>query len=459
MSDRLQGQAKRRAGELVADGTRFRERSTAGFWGAVVPAKPRRCAQGLRRWTAWLVCLGLLVPAVLSAVEVEVVSVSGEVVRGELEVWTTEQLQLADSPAGSWPVEQLARITFPEHTVRPVEGDWLILANGDRLALSVQQIRDDRVTAERVALPPAVRLSQPLLTRWAGPLESVAAVVCQLPASSAVRRQWLTELNNIPAGHDVLQFLTGERLTGELTELEGLQIAWTAPFGATTLDRRRVRWIRLDPELGSFPPRQPPYWWVWLTDGSRLTVTAVRPGSNQDVELTLPLGDPVHLPWNGIWRLQQITPRHEPLSSRQPLATTYTPYLAGQRSLQVDRNVLGGPLMVRGEESAVGLGMCSAMTATYAVQPGDETFRTAVGIDDAAEGRGSARFRIWVDDRLVWESEEVTGRMPRLEAPPVPLRGARALKLEVAFGAWGDVADYANWCDALVLREAPSGSR
>lgn len=458
MTDCSQGQAERRAGGPVAEGKRCRRESTRGS-SAAGRARRWRSAQGVWWWTRWLICLGVLVPAASPAVEVEVVSVSGEVVRGALEAWTAEQLKLAEPSAGVWPVEQVARITFPEHTVRPVEGDWLILANGDRLALSVQQIRDDRVTAERVALPPAVRLSQPLLTRWAGPLESVAAVVFQLPASSAVRRQWLTELNHAPPGHDLLQFLTGERLTGELTELEGLQIGWTAPFGATTLDRRRVRWIRLDPELASFPPRQAPFWWVWLTDGSRLTVTAVRPGSNQDVELRLPFGDAVHLPWNGIWRLQQITRRHEPLSSRQPLATTYTPYLAGQRTLQIDRNVLGGPLMVRGEEAAVGLGMCSAMTATYAVQPGDETFRAAVGIDDAAEGRGSARFRIWVDDRLVWESEEVTGRMPRLECPSVDLRGARALKLEVAFGAWGDVADYANWCDALVLRAASTDAR
>lgn len=459
MTDCTQSQSDRQVEGPATDGRQCRRRSTPKYSEAVMHATRRRSVRGLRRWTWWLIGLSLVVPAALSAVEVEVVSVSGEVVRGALETWTAEQLRLAAPTGGTWPVEQLFRLTFPEHTVRPVEGDWLILANGDRLALSVQQIRDDRVTAERVPLPPAVRLSQPLLTRWAGPLESVAALVFQLPASSAVRRQWLTELNNLPAGQDVLQFLTGERLTGELTELEGLQIGWSAPFGATTLDRRRVRWLRLDPELASFPPRQAPFWWVWLTDGSRLTVTAVRPGPNQDVELTLPLGDVVRLPWNGIWRLQHMTRRHEPLSSRQPLATTYTPYLAGRRTLQVDRNVLGGPLMVRGEESAVGLGMCSAMTATYAVQPGDETFRAAVGIDDAAEGRGSARFRIWLDDRLVWESEEVTGRMPRLECPPVALRGARVLKLEVAFGAWGDVADYANWCDALVLREVSSDAR
>jgi hypothetical protein len=401
---------------------------------------------------AWFGILGG--EALLAAdVAVQVTNSAGQVGHGVLQAWTAEHLRISGTESITLPMAEIATISFPEHSVRPVEGDWLILANGDRMALSVQRIEDDQVAAQRPELAPALRLAQPLLSHWNGPLESVAAFVFNWPSAPSLRRQWLADLENVPPGEDWVQFLTGDRLSGEVRGLDGLQVAVSAPFGDTHLDRRRIRWIRLDRELTSFPPLTPPYWFVWLTDGSRLTATTLRPGPNLDVELSLPVGEPVRIAWNGLVRVQQINARRVPLSARQPKSTTYTPYLSGARQLRVNRNVLGGPLSVRGWESAVGLGMCSAMSATYPVEPTDREFRAAVGIDDAAEGRGSARFRIVVDGRAVWDSGEITGRMPRVECPPVSLRGARELTLQVDFGAFGDVGDYANWCDTFIVRE------
>ena len=77
----------------------------------------------------------------------------------------------------------------------------------------------------------------------------------------------------------------------------------------------------------------------------------------------------------------------------------------------------------------------------------------SVGIDDAASGAGSVRFGIELDGQRKWDSQEVTGRSARLDVPPVNLAGARKLTLIVDFGANADIADYANWCDAVIVRK------
>jgi hypothetical protein len=380
--------------------------------------------------------------AAAADIDVELTSRTGEIVTGQLRKWTPQQLTI-DSQ--SIPVSDLFELRFPEHRVRTVEGDWIILANGDRVAASVQAVKDDVAEATWTAAP--------LRPQWSGPLESVSAFVFSFPAAPRVRRDWLAALEHSPAGHDHVQFITGERLQGEFSQLEGQQIAITASFGATQLDRQRVRWLRFDRDLATYPVVKGAYWIVWLTDGSRLTAKDCKPGDNFDVQLTLPVGGSFNIAWHQIARLQRFDARLSPLSRRTPTATTYTPYLSGQRTLQRNLNLLGSPLVVRGVEHAVGLGMTSAMTATYQLEAGDKEFRAGVGIDDAAEGRGSCRFRVLVDAQSVWHSEEITGQTARVTIPPISLTGAKSLTLQVEFGESGDVGDYADWCDAVIVRD------
>jgi hypothetical protein len=392
-----------------------------------------------------VIVLALLTSAASAAdPETEVVTTSGATVAGRLTEWTASQLVIRGDVAHTLPAADVWTITFPAHRLRPVEGDWLILANGDRVAASVRRVRDNRVDAEWTTAP--------LRPRWSGPLESVSALVFNLPAAPRLRRLWLAAIENAPAGADQIQFVTGERLVGEFTHLEGQQIAMTASFGATQLERQRVRWVRLDRELQSFPDVETPWWCVWLTDGSRITATDCRPGENLDVQLALPLGGSFAVPWHEVARLQRFGREIAPLSRRTPKSTSYTPYLSGERTLHRDRNVQGSPLVVRGTEAAVGLGMVSAMSATYRIEPQDREFRAQIGIDDAAEGKGSARFRILLDGRATWESDEITGQSPLATCPPVSLKGAKELTLQVDFGDAGDVGDYADWLDAVIVR-------
>jgi hypothetical protein len=397
-----------------------------------------------------IACIGVFVvasaaPLYAENLSVEILTRGHQTLTGRLTQWTADGIVVENEAVTKLATTDIASLRFPEHRLRPVEGDWLILANGDRLAASPQHVRDDEATAAWT--------SAPLRLAWTGPLESVAALVFHLPAAPRLRRQWLAAIENAPAGADRVQFVTGDPLSGQFEQLDGLQIAFKASFGPTPLDRQRVRWVRFDRDLQSFPKLKDAYWIVWLTDGSRITATDCRPSDNLDVQFALPLGGSLLCAQHEVVRLQRFDDRVVPLSRRQPTNVTYTPYLSGQRALRADRNVLGSPLIVRGVEAAVGLGMASAMTATYRVEPGDKEFRANVGLDDAAEGRGSARFRVEVDGRTVWTSDEVTGAMALIACPPVSLVGAKELALHVDFGQVGDVGDYADWCDAVIVRE------
>ena len=90
---------------------------------------------------------------------------------------------------------------------------------------------------------------------------------------------------------------------------------------------------------------------------------------------------------------------------------------------------------------------------TYQLNPKDREFRAIVGIDDSAGGQGSCPVR----SRTRWPSglgESGSHRqVTTLEIRPIALNDAKKLTLIAEFGANADVADYADWCDAFVIRE------
>lgn len=363
---------------------------------------------------------------------------------GTISLWSSETLTIDEGVLRALAVADIAEIRFPDARVRSTAADGVVLTNGDHLSLSPSRCAGDQLTA---VWPHASR--RPALT-W--PLENVAALLFAVPPAAAVRRDWLSALNHQPAGHDVARLVAGDDLAGEFQSLSTGQINWKADFGPVKLDRQRVRWIRFDPALTATPTTPPVSWTVFLTDGSRFTATECLPQADLSVVFRLSTAGSVTTPRHEVVKLQRWTSRLQRVSQRTPLATAFTPYLKGERSLHVDRNALDTPLIVRGEEYATGLGVQSRAVVTYPVEAHDDHFQAIAGIDDAANGAGSAHFRIRVDDREIWSSGELTGRMPAVRVPPIPLQNAKTLSLIVDFGEYGDSADYADWCDAVIVR-------
>lgn len=390
-----------------------------------------------------LISLTLFVGAASAAEpDICVTLVSGDEVCGKLEDWTAEQLTVSDKDSRTIAMADIADARFPQAKRRRQSSDWVILGTGDRFPVSVQRVQDETLTAGWSRLPRRPALSFPL--------ENVAAIIRQLPPAPTIQRDWFGSLRRQPAGHDVARLVVGEDLQGEFTGWDNGLVGWQSSLGALQLDLQRLRWIRFDPDLAAQPKPRDDYWTVFLTDGTRFTATQGLPRPDLTVEWTLPVGGPLTVPRHEIEKLSRWTAHRRPLSGREPVSRQFTPYLAGERSIVNNRSVQQTPLSLRDEEFASGVSVQSRAEVTYSLEPGDRLFRAMVGIDDAAEGRGSARFAVRVDNRMVWESEELTGRSPAVRLPSVSLDGAKTLTLLVDFGEYGDAGDIADWCDASI---------
>ncbi len=140
------------------------------------------------------------------------------------------------------------------------------------------------------------------------------------------------------------------------------------------------------------------------------------------------------------------------LSDLTPAEYRFTPYLSSKWKLHADRNVTGSPLRVRGNEYFKGLGMHSKSEVTYDLASKYRRFRATVGIDDEANGQGNVVFAVEVDGQRVFDSHPLTGKSPVLKLNPIDVAGKHRLKLIVEFGQFADIRDYANWCNARLVK-------
>lgn len=358
-----------------------------------------------------------------------------------LNEWSADRI-VVDGPR-EHALDSLVGIAFGRQSSPLAGGDPLvILANGDRLVMRPVGVFEDVLTAtwSKIAGRPPVKL----------PLETVAAIIFNLPAARDDRQRLYADLKTIPIKEDVVLLANGDRLQGDFERLDGTFVQLKSASGQLKLDRSRVLAIRMNPELVTASRSQGRRQVLSLRDGSRLTASQIE-FSGRDLkcqafsklEFQVPIAECVSCKIYGT--------RVIPLTDREPIEFKFVPYLSNTWPLVKNANVLRGPLELRGAEYGTGLGVHSRSVVTYALQPTDREFRATVGIDDAANGAGSVRFAVELDGKRAWDSPEVNGRTPAIAIPPVKLTGAKSLTLIVDFGAEADIADYADWCEATIL--------
>jgi hypothetical protein len=116
-----------------------------------------------------------------------------------------------------------------------------------------------------------------------------------------------------------------------------------------------------------------------------------------------------------------------------------------------DRNVSGGPMVIDGRSFSRGIGVRSRTALSYALDTTFEQFAATIGIDDSVRPRGSVMFLVLGDDRILFESGEVTGRDTARDVL-VDLSGVKKLTLSVEFGDDLDLSDHADWGGARLVR-------
>lgn len=392
----------------------------------------------------WFGCLGaapLLAGEVVSLIETG----HADTQRVMLSDWSNERLLLGGDSPREVPLDEIVSLHFDRATKAFSGGESLVLlTNGDRLVARPTSVTSDVLTVawKRGAIQSDVKL----------PLETVAALVFDLPASKADRQRLFADLQTLPSGEDIVLLANGDRTQGEFEALDGAFLELKQATGPLKLDRSRVRAIRFNPALTSASKIQGRRLVIGLVDGSRFTATAVELKADE-LKLTTPFQQALALPMTSVTSCHVYGSRTQPLSDREQSEVMFTPYLTAPWTLVKNANVLHGPLSLRGTEYGSGLGMHSRMSVTYAVAPHDLEFRATIGIDDCANGKGSVRFVIELDGKAVWTSDEITGRSAPFAIPPLSVRGAKRLTLKVDFGQQADVADYANWCEAVLIGE------
>ena len=96
--------------------------------------------------------------------------------------------------------------------------------------------------------------------------------------------------------------------------------------------------------------------------------------------------------------------------------------------------------------------MHSQAVCSYDLKGENISFQATVGIDAAADGRGSVIFRVLTDGKTVFTSEILRGKSAPVLIGPLSLDGVKRLTLAVDFADEGDILDHANWCDALMIK-------
>lgn len=381
---------------------------------------------------------------VFAGEQVQITGVDGTLHTGALQDLTRSEVAL-DDQSPPMPLSSVLEIRFGTRQPRPPgAGSLVLLANDDRLVVKPLRVDEDAVSAAWPLLPASLPVDIPL--------ETVRAVVFDLPHNRELRAELLRSIARIPAGSDRLLLKNGDVLDGQVVTVDENSVLLESSVGEVAADRERVRAVALNPELISFPEAGAVRVLVSLIDGSRVTAHTAELREEGMLEIRPHFGAKVSVPVSTVASLQFFGERIVPLAELEPASFEFTPYLATRWEWQRNRNVGGGPLSLRGREFSTGIGMHSQSRLSYELDGEFTALITTIGIDDSAAGQGSAVFAIEVDGERVFTSEPLTGRDDPLPVPRVDLAGAGRLTLIVEFGPLGDIGDHANWAGAVLIR-------
>ncbi|MCD6415982.1 MAG: NPCBM/NEW2 domain-containing protein [Planctomycetes bacterium] len=140
------------------------------------------------------------------------------------------------------------------------------------------------------------------------------------------------------------------------------------------------------------------------------------------------------------------------LSDLEPVGVVREPFFDVVWQPQLDSSALGGPVMLRGRRYEKGIGMHARTRMTFDVPTGYTRFFAAVGIDDAAGGRGCVTFRVLAGDNELANTGPLSGASALREIN-LGVEGVERITLEADFGgAVRSSGNLADWADARFVK-------
>jgi hypothetical protein len=324
-------------------------------------------------------------------------------------------------------------------------GDWLLApvgaGSGDQLAFQL------------AGAPFVVHVDA--LRKLVFPARLPRSFVDTAPAANTDR---LYKRNTGPNGESIV-----EPVNGTLIAFREKGIEFEGVFGKDVFPLDRVVQLTISP-IGSKPAAK-----AVETDA----VLALVPDGRLAIKLDTvaegfvrgesPRLGPVAVPVRAIRSIRFRGDRYRVLSELEPVEVNETPYFGGDAAPRFpwrrDRSVMGGPLRAGGSSFESGFGVHAQSLLTFELDGTHAAFRSRVGLDDSTldlPRRGSVVFRVLGDGKPLWESPVVRTGDRVLDTPELDLRGVKRLTLAVDYADGFDVADRADWCEPILMREPPA---
>ncbi len=406
--------------------------------------RPAKVADGVAFQSAGLWAAVALVFSVLPAraEPPQAVPVDGKPFRAELA--SVADWQLTFKPGGPLQTLPAASLVRWGQFVDPLRGPVVVLADGGRLVGPVLRADRSTVVAEPDLLTPAAGGELKL------PATLVAGVVFQLPTDSRQRDLLFDRLAAPGAVRDRLLMASGDEVTGTLQGIADGAIQMATDVGLVKVEFHRAQAVILDPARRKPPAGEGLRAWAGLRDGTLLVAQGLALSDNA-FSLVMAGGLKLAAQPRDLVYLQPTGGRAVYLSDLAPAAYRFVPFLDLAWPYRTDRAVTGERLRAGGRTYLKGIGVHSASQLSYTLDGAYRRFDAELAIDDSTGGRGSVRFRVFVDGSEKYASGPVRGG-----DPPVPvsvdLTGAKTLELIVVYGERGDELDRAVWLDARLVK-------
>ena len=115
-----------------------------------------------------------------------------------------------------------------------------------------------------------------------------------------------------------------------------------------------------------------------------------------------------------------------------------------------DKSAGGKAIKVNGQAYKKGIGVLSGSELVYELDGSWDKLTGHVGMDDEVGDGGSVMFRVYADDKLVFESPNQTGKSVK-QLMDLDIKGVKKLRLVLLDGGDGDKNDHGDWVDAKLI--------
>lgn len=338
--------------------------------------------------------------------------------------------------------QDVVGIHFSDRKAPPrPRGYKLLLDDGGWLGAGFFTLKDD-----------VFKLRSDSLGEMQAPLANVRAVVLDAEATNEQIESLLALVGDKDAKSDRVVYRNGDLALGALLSIDeqGVVFERASDRNKLTVGRELVLGVAFDPSLAGKTERPGLFGQLRLADGNALCALSIV-GKGETLAVRTPLGATLKIAASDLIDLKIRGGGIAYLSDLKPLEARAESYLGlAIRPYETDRSAQGGDLTLQGRSFAKGLGTRSASRIVYDVSS-YRRFEAVVGLDDAAGDLASVRFLVLLDGKAVFDSGEMAADSDPMQVR-IDLAAKKRLELVVDFARRADAEDFANWCDARLIK-------